>query len=439
MMLNNNGKLIFTFFLIAMISVIYMVISYHDISVFFSFLIFLLFIFFIERLFKIDKKIYIAYFVFVSVMPLFLYSFSVLTGDIYIPGGDSEKYYLRVVDIAKGDESQLWGRYSLFLYIGKILYQTTYLLFNSYSYIHFALMSSFFASLTIDPIHRVVSELFDRSVADKTVWLWIFTPLLWYLSSGSLRDIYVYFSVLYGIFFIISFIRTSNLWFLIFSFLCLVYTANIRLDSAIFLAFFITSSVMLHKGKLYLKFTFLLLFLSFLTFVVSQGLVEVFKFNDSYDLSYQVDAYKDLRAGSSGSLTSKLQGTALGFMVLPFFTLITPFPPPVFFAKYFNISDLFISLFSLLFIMILPRFFISSWHNKNDKFILSFVLSLIFIILILSMTSVGSFRQKLYLYPIIYSLFISCRSSHTVYKIELIFISSLSVLSVFFIFIRYVV
>lgn len=438
-MFRDNERIILVLFLFAMTSMVYMVISYHDVSLFFSFLIFLLLIFLFERAFKVNKNIYLAYFVFVSVMPLYLYSFYVLTGDVYIPGGDSEKYYLRVVDIAKGDDSQLWGRYSLFLYMGKFLYQTTSLLFDSYSYIHFSLMSCFFASLTIDPIHRTVSEIFNDSVADKTVFIWVFTPLLWYLSSGSLRDIYVYFSVLYGIFFIISFIKTSKLTFLFLSFMCLVYTANIRLDSAIFLSVFIVSSVMLHAGKIYLKIVFLLLFLLFSMFVLEQGLVEVFKFNNSYDISYQVDAYKELRAGSDNSLTTKLQGTALGFVILPFFTLITPFPPPLFFAESLNISDFLISIFSLFFIMTLPRFFLSSWHNKNDKFILAFLISATFIILILSMTSVGSFRQKLYLYPIIYSLFISCRTGLAVYKIELMFISSLSVLSILFVFFRYVI
>ncbi|EIA0804351.1 hypothetical protein ACFJZ3_002546 [Vibrio vulnificus] len=431
--------LMLAFFLTSISATLYMAVEYDDISLFFTFILFLLAIFMLDLGFKIEKKAYIAYFVFVTVMPFYLYSFFLVSGEIYIPGGDAEKYYFRVLDIASGDDSQLWGRYALFLYISKLFYQLTNWLFNSESYIHFSFLSSFFATLTIDPIHKIINNVFDKKIADKVVWFWICTPLLWYLSSGSLRDIYAYFSVLYCIYFTSCFFSNGKFKYLALSLVFLIYTANIRLDAALFSAIFISSYALLTHGKMQFKLIFSVLLVLFVYLVVSKGLVEAFKFSNSFDLSYQVDAYKDLRAeSSSGSFTSKLQGTALGLLILPFFTFITPFPPPIFFASSFNTADLLISIFSLLFLLILPRFFISSWSNIKNIFILSFLISLFFIIIVLSLTSVGSFRQKLYMYPIIYALCLSCGFNYFIHKFEVLFISVLSTVAVIFVFVRYV-
>ncbi|WP_076923754.1 hypothetical protein [Pseudoalteromonas sp. EB27] len=408
-------------YLLSVLSILYISNIEADQSLLFTFFFLSVFLILIHSYFKLTFFAIFQFSIIIILLPIYTGSYITTTELPFYPGGDAHRYYERVITIAAGDESLLWGRYKFFLYGVSSYYKMIFYFFGSKSPYHFMVLTAFFVSLTGPVVYLLIKEIIGKKIALKVYYFWVLNPLLLGLAVSTLRDPYVYFAVFYFIYVVIFFSNDKLIYKLGALSVLALYVINIRLDTACFLfvffiTFFLASSKLDFKKKMLL---FSLILIPVLVFI-SNGLVSVLDFDNSMSLSYQMNAYTESRSmnTSTSSIVVKLQGTALGLLVLPLYTLVSPFPPPIFFVDKFNFADLVESLFSILFLMLLPRLVINliSYFKEFDRaFMLSLLTSIVCLLILLSLTSIGAFRQKLYIYPFIFS-FIFYKNSLIVYK-----------------------
>lgn len=375
-----------------------------DITIVYTVLI-LIFLGFVFLGKKINFQIFLlSFLIALSFLPLYTYSYLIDTSFPFIPGGDSQTFYEKVVDISNGDTTSLWGRYIGFLYLVSSFYKLITFFGISTSPYHFFLFSAFCGSLSSVLVFLIGKKSFNLSVAIKASLLTMFFPILLKYSLGSLREIVALPMLLLGIYTILLENKKSKM----FTLITIAFLSIIRLDWAIvliiFAFFYYTAGLPIKvRGKIYFRvFILTLIFSSLAFFLVNNGYFDI-----SY---YQGDKIneitsKTLEESNSGSLSSKLIKLGLlGRFFLFFYVIFVPIPPPIVDVKVSEIEPLLTSIGAVFwYFCVFYLFFVLKKTLRIKKYKKITIASIMMIcanLLVLSFTSIGTYRHKLFIYPI---------------------------------------
>lgn len=354
-----------------------------------------------------------AFLLFITLIPIYHLSFYEFHGSYFTPGGDAEKYYNYAIGYGLNNDEIIGYRYWFFIWLVGNYYKIINLLGGTDSIVFFSFLTSFIASLTVVFYYLAVNNLSGVNNAKKTAILWSITPLFIFLAVGQLRDVFAYIAPAYS-FYYFSLERDKRQSIKKIASLTLViaYAALIRIDVAIYCVVFSTFFYMF-DGKFSGKKILLLIFagiMMFLFLVFFETVSEQVTLNN---INIQTEIYREQSLSDSSSNIGALKGSFLGLVILSIISYFTPFPTFVLDGKY-----TFFYFLEMIFVIIWAAgsyFFIkSSFIIKQDCFKKSFLLSLAFLLVLLGLTTVGFFRQKLYVYPIIYYYIIDYIESHLV-------------------------
>jgi hypothetical protein len=357
---------------------------------------------------------FLSYSLLIIILPFLIDSYINVAGQPFIPGGDAEMYYNRITSIAQGNNESYYGRYKLFLKILSSYYKVILYLGGSISYYYFFFFSMFVGANLSPLLYKIGKGFFSEKVLISGCILTCLFPGLIQVATNSWRESLVYTPFLLSIYLAININRAKNL---ILYFLTFMFLANIRLEiGVISLTFFVLFNfVFLNKKELdwislmSSKLLLLLLLLTVIFFAFQNGLFEYLKFEKSSSLSYQMGAYTEMsnETTDDNSISNTLRNAGLiGRFLLFFYTLFAPIPPPGFFQRSFTFYNLFISIGAIFWYFLMPIAVIGMLNNFKkynlSSFTKSFFISFVLGIIIISLTSIGTQRHKLYLYPILF-------------------------------------
>ncbi len=435
-------KRIFFFLVTSSFSIMYAISLENDFSIINSFLILLL----TGSLFFRKKKLYefyvLSFLICISFMRLFLYSYELDTGNIFIPGGDAKTFYNKVISIANGDNDYFFGRYKLFLAIVSSYYKLiNFMGLGSNSPYHFILLSSFFVSVGNVFVFKISKILLSSEDAKKVFFTVILFPIILKYGTGTLREVFAYPFIFIYIYNIIKIKKTKlNYLFMIIS---IVFISGIRLDWLLsvfgFTVFYyifgfkfkkrVKNIIIVSIGAVF----FLFLFKMVINYIGFTGF-------DNYDyekLNRIMNDEDNLR--SSNSISTKLMGYGIiGRLMLFLFAIISPFPPPIIKINVSYLEPLLISLASIYYYFNLPVIYIGI--KKATKVVeikritYGFIGMVLTTCLLLAFTTVGTYRHKLFLFPIfliyipLFDQFFGKRKKQKHYGIMLFVIISLLII-----------
>ena len=338
------------------------------------------------------------------------------TGLPFAPGGDAFNYYEVVRNMCEGDFSGYYGRYKLYLFTVWKYYEIIEFFTNtSTNYIYFFFLNIFICCNISPLLYKISTRMFDAKVVLFACVLTSLFPPLIQVATNTWREGFVYAPFLYSIYLSLNIKKNINILLYLIVFL---FVVNIRAEIGIAsLVFFILYNfIFVDKGKkkisLLQKGMYFSIFLFMILLFYNMGLFEYFNYSNASSLEYQYNAYNDMSNEFSGnnSISNKLRnGGLVGRVLLFFYTPFVPIPPPVFATKTFDFYSFFISIGAIIWYFIFPISVISIKNGLNDlnlsRFSKSYLITFIIGIIIISLTAVGSFRHKLYLYPIFFVYF----------------------------------
>ncbi len=357
-------------------------------------------------------------------------SYVEVTGLPFIPGGDAHDYYVTVSKMCEGDFSTYFGRYKLFLFVVWQFYELTGIFTHSTHYIYFIFFNLFICSNVSPLLYKITEGRFDNRIIVSACFLTSLFPPFIQVATGTWREAFVYAPFMYSVYLSVKTKKTTDIFLFIAVFLLMV---NIRAEIGIasvlfFLAYnyFFTGRESIKvpgTGKgLYFIFFMALLFASY-----QMDLFEYFKYKDSTSLDYQFNAYNEMANEHSdeNSIARLLRNSGLpGRACLFFYTLFVPVPPPIVAAGSDNFHSVFISAGAFIWYLVFPvsiAGIIKGFKDINlEKFSKSYFLTFVIGIGIITLTSVGSLRHKLYLYPVMfvyYFYFIYTQPQQKVFKL----------------------
>lgn len=362
--------------------------------------------------YKLDKGLYSTFCFLFLVSLTFYYAdyFFTLSGDYFLIGGDAKKYYDYAYSYGVNGDDLTQYRYWFFIFIvGKYFSVLSYLGVNPTN-IEFSLLTSFFASISASIYYSIANYIVDdKRIASKVALMWIFTPLFFYLGVGQLRDIYCYFAVAFVFLLLIKDEKLGNRSLSMFLYLTilLAYISLIRVDAAIYAFVLIVGYFFFKENKIFKRF--IMVGLAVVMLLLLTVMLDTLSNQLSFDnLIAQSEQYSEMcnQGCDNGSFIKAFQGSIFGTLILSVISYFTPFPSFIFENNY-TLHGFFELIFVISWILISIVFFNYILITKNySPFLKAFLLSIIFLMLLLALTTVGSYRQKIYIYPIVYSYFI---------------------------------
>ncbi|HBC3867204.1 TPA: hypothetical protein KD877_002749 [Vibrio parahaemolyticus] len=403
-----------------------------------------IFLFIVMLIFNKNEYRYMGVFSFgviLTLMPFYHYMFVIDTGAIFTPGGDAKKYYDYAYDYGVLNGELIGYRYWFFIKIIGGYFKIINYLGGEVSPEYFSLLTAFVATLSV-PIYNSCSNIIAKNDQLNIIgYFWLFTPLFVFLAVGQLRDIYTYFVVayLYMVTLRLCYKKVKiNNFILLFIFL--IYVALIRIDVFVYCVFFILSYISFSSLSLKSKLISLLIAVFFMSFFIFQSETALKQLSFE-NFSTQVDIY-DSQCDSgcdNSSFIKKLRDIPGGYFALAIISYFTPFPAFLFESKY-NAHYFFELVFVIFWCVSSFVFLAFVWKVKKSTFDKAFIASLIFLLFLLAFTTVGYFRQKLYVYPIIYTyvyVYIKNELSNSQLVKILAILSIFSTLAVSLFFIRH--
>ena len=366
-----------------------------------------------------------------SFIYVFTSSYILDTNDIFIPGGDAENFYIKIIQIASGDYTFYFGRYKLFLTIVSSYYSfLNFLSIGSNSPYHFMLLSCFFGAVGNVYILKILRTILNNRQSINTFLIICFFPIILKYSTGTLREIYAYPFIFIYIYNFLK-IKEGKKRYLALA-MSVFFILGIRLEWVLalfsFTLFYIISGLDLVKKTKMLflialgSIFFVFMVINFVDFIGFDG----FKNYNSEKFSRIMNDEDSLR--SEYSIASKLMKFGvIGRIMLFFFALISPFPPPIIRINNSVIEPLLVSIGAIYFYLNIPIIYLSIKKSlksaKLKKITYGFLGMIISTCLLLAFTTVGSYRHKLFLFPIfliyipIFNNYYSNRTKKQIYGI----------------------
>ena len=395
--------------LFSVLSIIYL--SYDDNSIINSFVLFSFLGSILFKRGKLFSHFLFSYLVNVSFIFLFTQSYIQDTGEIFMPGGDAERFYKSIIDIVNGDYSYYFGRYKLFLFIVSSYYEfIIYCGIGSISPYHFILFSCFCVSLGNVFVFKIYNQFLDLKSTLNIFLIVALFPLIIKFATTTLREVYAYPFVFIYIYYFLNLKRKKIAYFYIL--LSIFVIAGIRLEWLLGIfsfSFFYIISGSSFKKKIQ---SFLLIGVISVLFLVVFNTVVNFIGYDGFD-SYDLEKFKKIMNDEDslrgkGSIANKLINYGIiGRFFLFFFTVITPFPPPIVKINQGVLEPLLISIGAIYYYYNLPIMFFTIKKMvkviEYKKIIFGFIGMIISVSILLTFTTIASYRHKLFLFPILLS------------------------------------
>lgn len=346
-------------------------------------------------------------------LPILTHSYLQQTGSPFIPGGDAQTYYEKVMEMLRGDFSRFYGRYKLYLYVGWKFYEIINIFTTTTSYIYFVFLNIFIGANISPLLYKVGKRISKNETLIYACLMTSLFPLIIQVTDGTWREGFIYAPFLYSIYLAIN---LKNTKYLLFFFITFLFIINIRMEVGIasLIFFILYNYVFLDKygktNKPYINKSIsigaLIIGIMFCLYI---GLFEYLNYSTSASLEYQIEAYNEasneMSEGNSIANTLRNMGF-LGKLLLFFYSLFSPIPPPAFTVPIPYFHYYFISLGSIIWYFVFPVSIFGLIKELKNKELLSFVksllITLVFGIGIISITTVGTARHKLYLYPLLF-------------------------------------
>lgn len=423
--------LVFLFFCFAILSLFSISVSTADFTVFNTSFILMIIGLCFGRNKTVKYLFLLAFFVNLSFISVFSYSYYLDTGLPFLPGGDSQEFVRKFIAISNGDYTDYWGRYKLFLAIYSSYYEAIKLLeIGSESPYHTFILSSFFGAFIAPLTYLIGKKLFNRDVALKAALLTVFFPLILQFNTTSLR---VVVASPFMLLIMYQTIKTDlTVKSFIISLLSFAIISSIRLDWAgyiiVFLFFYYTSNLtFINLIKSYFIILIIVMILVFSYLFIQKNGFTGFRYYSFERLLLFVSDVEG--SGKSGSLSAKLvEMGILGRIILLPYVLFYPVIPPVLNSINSFIAPLLISFGSLFWWFSIPLVGFSLAKKSNDlmhrRFVSAFIMMTITVIILVAFTSIGSFRHKLFIYPIAFIYLMAFRESYSAkFKLALLVVS----------------
>jgi hypothetical protein len=380
---------------------------------------FLILVFFSILIVK-PKDFFLFYgFFFTSIITsrLLVFQFFLKNGTIFIGGGDDEVYNQLAHDLAFNqldllDPVFLAMPYKLYLYLLAFwikinLYFVTGSTIKNFHFL-LLLLNSFLGSLVVCNIKNILNqiEILNRLLPYQKIIVF-FNPFIIYYSSVLLREIIVVLFISTAIIYILS---DKNVYLkIIIAIVCFVSLFFIRPSSAMLIVFFSLNYLFLNF-KTYFNKILLIILVGLFIYLIIPYLDSILGKN----IEMRISNIMGLAAENSmeNSFGNKIlqSDNKLIKLLIPFYILVSPIPPPIFTA--FNFKSVIISagsilwLFTLIFYFaFLFRFFFRTSKSKitNPKYQLYVIITanmLLFNSIIVGYGAIDP-RHHLILYPII--------------------------------------
>jgi len=361
----------------ALLSLTYISFREHDGVYFFISVIFYFLIFIFQRNLKSSNHSEVAFLLYLCLLPIYQLFLVNIHGTFFTLGGDAEYYYNSAYAFFENENTLVKNRFWLFIYIVGNYFKVVEFLGGEISPTYLSIFSIFMSSICFSLIFTAIENLHGRNIAKKVITLWLFTPLIIYLSVGQLRDVYSYVAPSYLFYYLslsrdkkANLIRVTSLIGLI------IYSSYIRMDVTFFclvmLAFYSVFDPENIKSSY--KKLFILGPLLLLLFIGLSGLSTFEKQVSSQALIEQVQGYNERCefACDDNSFIKKLRTSALGLFVLPIFAYFTPLPDFVL-SKNYTIIHFLEMVFFVAWFYFAIFFFLGSLKLLKSKFYLSFI------------------------------------------------------------------
>jgi hypothetical protein len=331
------------------------------------------------------------------------------TGQPFIPGGDSQTYHATFIDMLNGSFHNFFGRYEFYLYIGWKFYGVIYFLTSSTSYIYFAFLSLFIGANTAPLLYKVGVNRFHEKTLIYACLMTCFFPSLLQINVVILRESFIIAPFIYSVYLSINQKSIKNTLLFVAT---LVFMLNIRLEigGMAFLFYILYNYVFISKNKNDAN-GIIRIMLFIVALVFSLQFINSLNDLDYWSPKRQMAAYdqrsQESMAGASISRSLR-QGGIIGRLVLFFYCAFVPVPPHVIYFPFLHNFLLCWGNIVWYFVLPVSVFEITKTIRKKNNissFSLSFFVVFVSAILIISLTSLGSERHKLYLYPIIFLFF----------------------------------
>jgi hypothetical protein len=346
------------------------------------------------------------------ILPFITNSYVHQTGYPFIPGGDAQDYYETVHEMSGGYFGNYYGRYKLFLFIVWQYYKAINIFVHTTHPVYFCFLNMFMCANIAPVLYKIGSRYFNEKVVWYSCLLTCLYPLIIQVATGTWRDGFTYAPFLYSIYLAMN---HKNIKQVVVFLLIVLFLMNIRMEIGIAsLAFFLIYNYVFATNlnnrkklnKVYLLFILLALIFSYQT-----GQLNYLNYAKASSIEYQINTYneKSNEYSENNSLSNKLRNSGIaGRGALCIYTLFVPLPPPVFMANTNYFHYYFISLGAIMWYFIFPIATVEIINFKNEKLVQiskSYLTTFIIGIIIIALTAVGSFRHKLYLYPIMFLYF----------------------------------
>lgn len=157
------------------------------------------------------------------------------------------------------------------------------------------------------------------------------------------------------------------------------------------------------------KYIYGFILLGAIVYCLYLGLFEYLNYSNSASIEYQMDVYREKsnELSDATSISNILRNSGvIGKFILFIYTLFSPLPPPLFASQTILFHNVFISIAAIIWYFVLPFSLMGLIRNIKrenlSKITKSFLVILFVSTLIISLTTVGTARHKLYLYPIMF-------------------------------------
>jgi len=396
-----------------------------------------------RNLFRINLNISLL------LLPLFLWSFVMLTGKPFIEGGDSEDYYNDFMQLLNGKaEINLRSRYILYYIVSWKYYTVINFITGSASYLYLMFLTLFISANTAPLLHKIgKNENCNERVLLGACLLTCFFPSLIQTNIVILREGFIVAPFLLAIYLSQKFkyaITRKKIKYIVFLLLTLLWIGNIRFEVSVIVCIFflLYNYVFVNrfsiKNWLFLGITVALALLFVTPYITGLQLTEY------YDITTKREFFDSLSSEKTDSITGYLRHLGFigrivlffycAFMPLPIFLFSHPSIPHYCFLAIGNVMWYFILYVSVI------EIFSNIRHKVYTAFSKSFTVIFIAVIYMLSNTLLGTERHKLYIYPLMFIFFFNYvygHSKRTVMHNLLCFIIVILILIFVYLFLKF--
>jgi hypothetical protein len=355
-------------------------------------------------------------------LPLFLWSFVLLTGKPFIEGGDSEDYYNDFMQLLNGNaEISLRSRYILYYIVSWKYFAVIKLITGSTSYLYLMLLTAFISANTAPLLYKIgKNENFKENVLLGASLLTCVFPSLVQTNIVILREGFIVAPFLLAVY-LSQKIKHADAWkkskSIAFLLLTILWIGNIRFEVCVPVVLFFVLYNYVFAGKFSIKNWLFLGIIAALAALFVLPNITGLQLTEYYDINAKRELFDTRSLENSDSISGALRHSGfIGRFLLFFYCAFMPLPVYLFsnlaIPHYYLLAAGNMMWYFVLFASVMEIF----RNIKQKKFLgfsKSFLIIALAVIYMLSNTLLGTERHKLYLYPVMFLFFFSYLYNHS--------------------------